>query len=83
MRRILSISLIYLLGFVLSLSAQVETRTGISGTVTDPSGGVVSAASVTLRNQDTGATWQTVTGTTGFYSFPSIPPGTYALRRNT
>jgi len=80
MRRILSISLIYLLGFVLSMRAQVETTSGISGTVTDPSGAVISGASVTLRNQNTGATREGATNASGSYSFPSVLPGTYTVK---
>lgn len=61
------------------LAAQVETRTAISGTVTDPSASVIAGAAVTVKNQGTGATWETATNTAGFYAFPSLPPGTYTV----
>jgi len=49
------------------------------GTVTDPSGAVVSGATVTLTNSDTAATQSVVTGANGFYRFPLLKPGNYSL----
>jgi len=49
------------------------------GTVTDPSGAVVSGATVTLTSSDTGATQFVVTGANGFYRFALLKPGQYRL----
>jgi Carboxypeptidase regulatory-like domain/TonB dependent receptor len=61
-----------------SLHAQT-TNGGIQGTVTDPNGGVVSGASVTSRNLDTGLTQATSTTDAGIYSLPNLPPGRYSV----
>ncbi|MBV8477079.1 MAG: carboxypeptidase regulatory-like domain-containing protein [Acidobacteriaceae bacterium] len=49
----------------------------LSGLVKDPSGGVVANARVEVRNEETGARRQESTNQDGFYSFPSLNPGTY------
>ena len=51
----------------------------ISGTVTDPSGGVVAGASVTATNVETGVATTLTTNTQGFYSFQSLPLGNYTI----
>jgi hypothetical protein len=49
----------------------------IRGTVTDPSGGAVAGATVTLVNEATGSTRQVQTSGTGDYTFIEMPVGTY------
>src|SRR5208282_2062359 len=51
----------------------------ISGTVTDPSGGVVAGANVTATNVDTGVATTLTTNAQGFYSFQSLPLGNYTI----
>jgi hypothetical protein len=51
----------------------------ISGTVTDPSGGVVAGATVTATNVATGVVTTLTTNSQGFYSFQSLPLGTYTI----
>jgi hypothetical protein len=51
----------------------------ISGTVTDPSGGVVAGATVTATNVDTGVATTLSTNAQGFYSFQSLQLGTYTI----
>jgi hypothetical protein len=51
----------------------------ISGTVTDPSGGVVAGATVTATNVETGVVTSLTTNSQGFYSFQSLPLGTYTI----
>ncbi|HEX4166775.1 MAG TPA: carboxypeptidase-like regulatory domain-containing protein [Bryobacteraceae bacterium] len=51
----------------------------LSGVVTDPSGAVVANAKVTLKNADSGSLRNTVTDNQGYYSFASVPVGTYDL----
>ncbi len=54
-------------------------RGGVSGTVTDPSGAVVSGAKVVLLNKATGVTLHTTTSSAGLYSFISLNPGVYQI----
>jgi Carboxypeptidase regulatory-like domain len=51
----------------------------IRGTVTDPSGASVAAATVTLTNQATGATRSVQSGANGEYIFIEVPVGTYEI----
>jgi len=51
----------------------------IGATVTDATGAVVPQAKVVLKNEATGALRDTVTNNSGFFNFPSIPPGTYTI----
>jgi len=51
----------------------------ISGLVTDASGAVVSGASVTATNTQTGVQSKATTDARGFYNFPSLLIGTYGL----
>lgn len=57
-------------------------RGGLSGTITDPSGGLVSGAQVVLLNQATGVTLHTTTNSAGLYSFVSLNPGAYQITVN-
>ncbi|HUO31250.1 MAG TPA: TonB-dependent receptor, partial [Bryobacteraceae bacterium] len=61
-----------------SLFAQVSA--GISGTVTDPSGGLVAEAAVTVTNTGTSAARRTLTGPEGQYRVSSLPVGAYEIR---
>ncbi|HEY3988504.1 MAG TPA: TonB-dependent receptor [Acidobacteriaceae bacterium] len=54
-------------------------RGGISGSVTDPSGALISGAKVTLHNRATGLTQQTRTTAAGLYTFVSLNPGQYEV----
>src|SRR3954452_17318366 len=60
---------------VLPLCAQTPS---LRGTVTDPSGAVVSGAQVQLRGA--GREWRTRTGASGEFSFTSLPTSTYQVR---
>ena len=51
----------------------------LSGTVQDPSGGVISGATVTLTNAATQQVKTAVTGDTGAYSFSELAPAKYDL----
>src|SRR5882762_5030495 len=72
----LSVCLVLL---AIPMQAQVETTSSISGTVTDITGAVVGGAAVTVKNQGTGEARNRVTNSTGYYSFPSLAPGTYSI----
>jgi hypothetical protein len=60
--------------------AQLAVTTAtVSGTVTDPSGSVVSEATVTLTSSERGVSRTFTTGALGTYSFSQLPPSTYQL----
>lgn len=61
--------------------ASAQTTFGsITGVVTDPSGGAVPRASVTVVNQDTGFTRSDLTSANGVFSVTDLLPGTYRVR---
>lgn len=51
----------------------------ITGTVSDETGGIVPGATVTIKNDDTGATRELVTGDNGRFLAPGLPPGPYTV----
>ena len=61
-----------------SRSAQ-QTLGGITGTVTDPSGGVLVDTAVTIVGDQTGLTRSQKTNGNGAYDFVSLPIGTYTV----
>jgi hypothetical protein len=52
----------------------------LTGVVSDPSGALVSGAKVTLKDTTSGSMRETVTNGDGYYTFASVPVGTYSLR---
>src|SRR5271166_1630294 len=59
--------------------AQVTGAT-LSGTVTDPSGGVVTGAQVSAKDTATGITRDVTTDSAGLYSIPNLVPSVYEVR---
>ena len=51
----------------------------ITGTITDPSGAVISKARVIVRNQETSATRDAETNEDGDYTAAVLPPGRYCV----
>ena len=51
----------------------------VSGTIKDPTGGVVPGATVALMNTTLGTQFNVVTDGQGLYSFPNVPVGSYDL----
>jgi Carboxypeptidase regulatory-like domain/TonB dependent receptor len=78
MKKFSSVFAFVVLMSAVALHAQT-TNGSIQGTVTDPSGGTVSGATVTGRNLDTGLTHATATTDAGIYSLPNLPPGRYSV----
>ncbi len=64
--------------FVAPLSAQ-QTLGGLTGEVTDASGGVIPNASITLVEEQTSLTRTAKTNGSGSYTFVNLPIGTYTL----
>jgi hypothetical protein len=67
-----------LLGAPLMAVAQITTAT-ITGTIADPGGAQVPAASITARNVDTGLKRTVVSGEDGNYRIEFLPVGNYVL----
>ena len=75
---ILILTFLYLILLHPNASAQV-TAGNISGTVKDPSGGVVPDASVDPSQYCDGNQQTTQTNADGFYAFPNVAVGQYEL----
>ena len=60
-------------------TALAQATSQITGTVKDPSGGVLPGASVSATQTDTGFKREVVTDADGFFSLPGIPVGPYKL----
>ena len=71
------VSLIFVLGLSFLLSAATDGR--LEGKVTDSSGAILKAATVTLVNTDTAQRLTTRTDAGGKYAFPLVPLGRYSL----
>jgi Carboxypeptidase regulatory-like domain len=69
------------IGILLAAPFSGAQSTGgrIRGTVTDPSGGAVATATVTLINEATHSTRQVQSGENGEYIFIEVPVGTYEI----
>jgi len=65
-----------------SLMAQSLVSGDLTGTVTDPSGAVLSGATVMLKSDATGQTRTTTTGSNGNYRFSLLAPGNYTVSVN-
>ncbi len=65
-------------GSIRAIDAQTTTGS-ILGEVNDSSGGKLPGVTVTARNQENGASRETVTDALGTYSFSALPPGTYTV----
>jgi hypothetical protein len=66
--------------FLLLPNAQAQqTLGGITGTVTDSSGAVISGATVSLVGNETKLNRTQTTSSTGSYAFVNLPIGTYTL----
>ncbi len=62
-----------------SLGAQSLVTGDLTGTVTDPSGAVVSGATVTLKSDANGSIRTTTTGANGTYRFSLLSPGSFTV----
>jgi hypothetical protein len=54
-------------------------RSTVRGTITDPQGGAVAGATITLTNTERSFTRTQVTTEDGGYVFSAVPPGTYRI----
>ena len=66
-----------------SIPAGAQTSYGrISGAVTDPGGASIAGSHVLIRNVDTQAVRDVVTDSSGFYTAPQLPIGSYSVEVN-
>ena len=79
MRMKITFGLMAILAIAALLNAQTIVTGELSGTVTDPTGAVISAGKVTLKNEATGQIQTVTTSETGIYRFPLLRPGAYTL----
>ncbi len=70
----------FLAVIALALPAWAGALACLSGTVTDPTGAMIPAATVVVENLETGAEQKVATNTAGFYVFPALSPGRYAVK---
>lgn len=72
------IALLVLLFVSTSAFAQ-EYRATLTGRVTDSAGAVIPKAAITVTSEETGAVSKTLSGPTGYYTVPFLPPGRYEI----
>jgi Carboxypeptidase regulatory-like domain len=65
--------------FVFLPRAAAQYRASIQGTVTDPQGAAVAAATVTLQNEETGQIYKVETDENGIYNFNGLPPSKFTI----
>ncbi len=64
-----------------SILAWSQQNTGtINGSIFDSQGAAIAKAQITVSNPETGISHPAVSGDTGNYSLPFLPPGTYNLK---
>lgn len=80
-RSSLAVHVVLLIVSIVALTAlvQAQYRASIQGVVTDPQGAVVSGATITLKNNETGQTQTTTSSETGLYNFNGLPPSKFTL----
>ena len=59
--------------------AQGGATSSLSGVVVDSAGGVVPGATITVKNNATASTFETLSNSTGAFSIPVLDPGTYTV----
>ena len=77
-------STLALLGLVAVLASipafgQGTSTSSLAGVVVDSSGGALPGATITVKNDNTGATFTTVSTGTGDFNIPAMPIGTYTV----
>ena len=78
MRGLLFTLVILLFSVVSATFGQVGNGT-ITGTIADPAGAVVAGVTVEAKNAETGVVFRGVSTTSGIYTIPDLPVGTYTV----
>ncbi len=75
-----TIACLLLLSVCLTFNAFAQVNSAsVTGLVTDTAGAVVPNASVTLKNKATNVETTATADSSGYYTFASLPVGTYAV----
>jgi len=77
--RLIVVTLCAIFALSLPVNAQVVGAT-VSGTLTDPGGGVVLGAKITLTNTEQGIIQTIVSNHDGAYAVPNVVPGVYDIK---
>jgi len=78
-RLMLPLLLLLIAGLVLPVAFAQETTGGLQGTVKDPSGAVVSGATVDVTSASLIGKKSVTTDSGGYFRFANLPPGSYTL----
>jgi len=62
-----------------SATAWAQFTSGIEGTVSDPTGAVVPGATVTIKNEETGASQTAQTQDSGSFRFTTLPSSAFTV----
>ena len=76
MKKLIQAAILAALTLCLVATASAQNTAGVTGVVTDPNGGVISGAEVTLTDTKTSKEQTTTTDDQGVYSFLRMAPGT-------
>lgn len=82
-RIVVAMAAIVLLGFLFPYQLQAQTQAitaTLSGTVSDPSGALVSGAKVILTSPEHNIIREYTTGSSGMYVFSLLPPAVYTIQ---
>jgi hypothetical protein len=82
--RLSAVCVVAALSLIASLPgyAQIGSTGSLAGTVTDPSGAVVSGVTVVVRNKGTGQEFTTTTSESGTFTVPTLNSGLYTVTVN-
>src|SRR5438874_11673615 len=69
-----------ILALTFSAGMWAQTLGSIVGEVKDPSGAMMPAVKVTATNVETNVARDTMTNSSGLYTFPSLVPGIYSIK---
>src|SRR5450432_3371062 len=72
-------SVVFCLLFLSAIPTFAQFKASLQGTVMDSGQAAISGAKVTITNQATATTRETVTSDQGFYRINELPPGTYTV----
>src|SRR3954468_7340301 len=71
---------LFVLAGPVPLAFAQEVSAGLTGRVTDPSGGNIVGATISARDLERGTSWPATSNVDGIYAYPRIPGGGYTLK---